>query len=85
MPPPGVRRRVVGYAAGAVGMLALLASALWWHGEARWGRYEALSPERAFADGTLGLELAPLKYILVASKLRPSVPSANARSGESAS
>src|SRR5262249_31069088 len=26
-----------------------------------------LPPEQAFADGTLGLELAPLKYILVAS------------------
>jgi cytochrome c5 len=64
-----MRRRVVGYGAGAVGLLALLASALWWQGEARWGRFEALAPERAFADGTLGLELAPLKYILVASKL----------------
>lgn len=72
-PPPAppvlsyARRRGVGYAAGALGLILLGLSALWWDGEARWGRFEALAPERAFADGTFGLELAPLKFMLVAS------------------
>jgi mono/diheme cytochrome c family protein len=64
---PGRGRRIAGMAAGALGLILLLASGAWWFGESRWGRFEALSPEQAFADGTFGLEIAPLKYILVSS------------------
>ena len=59
-------RRFAGYAAAALGLVLLAISAAWWAGEASWGRFEALTPEQAFADGSFGLELAPLKYILVA-------------------
>ncbi|WP_304608577.1 c-type cytochrome [Inquilinus sp. Marseille-Q2685] len=59
-------RRIAGTTAGILGALLLLASGAWWFGESRWGRFEPLTPEQAFADGTLGLELAPLKYLLVA-------------------
>lgn len=63
----GRGRRIAGLIACAFGLLLLLASGAWWFGESRWGRFEALSPGQAFADGSFGLELAPLKYILVAS------------------
>ncbi len=55
--------------AGVVGVLSLALSALWWYGESVWGRNPHLSPEQAFADGSFGLELAPLRYILVADEL----------------
>ncbi|HKO08960.1 MAG TPA: hypothetical protein VJ487_14710 [Alphaproteobacteria bacterium] len=67
--PTGIARRIVGYFAGVVGVLLLAASAFWWRGEAEWGRFEPLTPEQAFAEGSFGLELAPLKYILVASNV----------------
>jgi len=67
--PPGVTRRVVGYLAGAIGVVLFAASLLWFWGEARWGRFTPLTPREAFADGSFGLEIAPLKYILVASSL----------------
>ena len=44
-----------GYLAGAAGALLLAASALWWRGEASWGRFEPLTPEQAFVDGSFGL------------------------------
>lgn len=65
----GRGRQIAGMIACACGLLLLLASGAWWFGESRWGRFEPLSPGQAFADGSFGLELAPLKYILVASKL----------------
>ena len=68
---PSGLRLLAGYAAGALGILLGIASILWWTGEARWGGYAELTPEQAFADGTFGLELAPLKYILVASEVSP--------------
>ena len=59
-------RRVLGYLAGAIGIVLMLASAAWWYGESEWNRFENLTPEQAFADGDFGLQLAPLKYLLVA-------------------
>jgi len=67
--PPALARRLVGYLAGAVGVALFAASLLWFWGEARWGRSTPLTPREAFADGSFGLEIAPLKYILVASSL----------------
>ena len=61
-----IARRVIGYLAGGIGVLLLIASAAWWYGESEWGRYESLTPEQAFADGDFGLQVAPLKFILVA-------------------
>jgi mono/diheme cytochrome c family protein len=62
-------RRLVGYAAGLVGALGLAASTAWWIGEGRWGAFQPLTPEQAFADGSFGLEIAPLKYMLVADRI----------------
>ncbi|HXE16401.1 MAG TPA: hypothetical protein VN632_04175 [Stellaceae bacterium] len=59
-------RRILGYLAGTVGIVLMLASAAWWYGESQWNRFVDLTPEQAFADGDFGLQLAPLKYILVA-------------------
>lgn len=59
-------RRLIGYLGGAIGILLLLASAAWWYGEGQWNRFQDLTPEQAFADGDFGLQLAPLKYMLVA-------------------
>lgn len=67
--PGGGRRRIAGYLAGGIGVLLLALSALWWQGESRWGRFVPRTPEQAFADGNFGLELAPLKYILVSSQI----------------
>jgi hypothetical protein len=61
-----IARRLVGYVAGAIGALLLGVSALWWYEEGQWGRYVALSPSDAFKDGDFGLQVAPLKYMLVA-------------------
>ncbi|MGH6980793.1 MAG: hypothetical protein ACREFC_06265, partial [Stellaceae bacterium] len=62
----GTARRVLGYLGGIVGVVLMLASVAWWYGESQWNRFENLTPEQAFADGDFGLQLAPLKYILVA-------------------
>jgi mono/diheme cytochrome c family protein len=59
-------RRILGYLVAALGVLLLLASAAWWYGESQWNRFENLTPAQAFADGDFGLQLAPLKYLLVA-------------------
>ena len=72
-PPAGTAAstaaRIGGVVAGGLGLLLLAASVAWWVGESEWGRYQQRTPEQAFADGTFGLELAPLKYILVSSRL----------------
>jgi hypothetical protein len=68
-PPPGLARRLAGYLAGAIGIVLFAASLLWFWGEATWGRFTPLTPHQAFADGSFGLEIAPLKYILVASSV----------------
>lgn len=65
-------RSLIGYVGGAIGVLLLLASAAWWYGESQWGRFQNLTPAQAFADGDFGLELAPLKYILVAQTISKS-------------
>jgi RoxA-like, cytochrome c-like len=59
-------RRILGYLGGALGILLLIASAAWWYGESQWGEFHRLTPKEAFADGDFGLQLAPLKYFLVA-------------------
>lgn len=61
--------RLTGYIAGGLGLVLLSASALWWYGESKWGGYHSLTPQQAFTDGSFGLELAPLRYILVADKV----------------
>ena len=65
--PPS--RRFAGKAAVVVGAFLLLLSADWWWGEGVWGRFQPLDPAHAFADGSFGLELAPLKYFLVMAEL----------------
>ncbi|MDX1500850.1 MAG: hypothetical protein R3325_00705 [Thermoanaerobaculia bacterium] len=47
---------------GAIGILLAL---LWLNGERRWGRWEPLSDRDAFVHGALGLEIVPLKYVIV--------------------
>jgi cytochrome c5 len=59
-------RRILGYLGAALGILLLLVSAAWWYGESQWNRFQNLTPAQAFADGDFGLQLAPLKYMLVA-------------------
>lgn len=68
-PSGGAARRVAGYASGVLGLLLLALSAAWWSGEAHWGQYRDLAPEEAFTDGSFGLEMAPLKYMLVADTI----------------
>lgn len=62
-------RTVAGLVMGIMGALLLACSVAWWIKESQWGRFQALTPEQAFADGSFGLELAPLKYLLVIPKL----------------
>ena len=59
----------LGVGAGALGVLMLAINAAWWWGEGVWGRFTPLTPQQAFTDGSFGLELAPLKYILVMQQL----------------
>jgi cytochrome c5 len=61
--------RALGKALAGFGGLFLLLSATWWWREGEWGRFQQLSPEQAFAGGSFGLELAPLKYFLVMPQL----------------
>ena len=60
---------ILGGAAGLLGALLLCLNVAWWAGEAAWGRFVPLEPEAAFADGTFGLEFAPLKWVLVSSEV----------------
>ncbi len=57
--------RAAPYVSLAFGALGLVASALWLWLEAGWTAPQDLSPEDAFKHGTIGLEIAPLKYLLV--------------------
>ncbi len=62
-------RRILAWTSGIIGVLLLVCSVAWWYGETVWSATTVLSDEQAFADGTFGLELAPLKYILVAQSI----------------
>jgi hypothetical protein len=48
-----------------VSVALLSATGLWGIAEWGWGQWKPLSPADAFAHGTLGLEIMPLKYALV--------------------
>lgn len=64
-------RKLAAWLMSLLGVLTLLLAASWWWGEARWGRLDPLAPQQAFEEGTLGLELAPLKYMLTLSTVSP--------------
>lgn len=57
--------RIAAQASIALGAVVLLLTGIWLAKESEWAAWEPKAPEDAFRHGTLGLEFAPLKYVLV--------------------